>query len=45
MEGWWAGTIAGIWRTGLWDLLERLWELILMVFHFLLWLLRLLGGG
>ncbi len=37
--------MSGAWRAGLWDLLERLWELLVTVFHFLLWLLRLLGGG
>lgn len=30
--------MSGAWRAGL-------WELLVTVFHFLLWLLRLLGGG
>jgi hypothetical protein len=45
MNGWWTDAMSGLWRAGLWDLLERLWELLVMVFHFLLWLLRFLGGG
>lgn len=44
MNEWWTGVAAEAWRAGLWDLLERLWEMILLVFHFLLWLLRFLGG-
>ncbi|WP_186210103.1 hypothetical protein [Burkholderia gladioli] len=45
MNEWWTGAAAAAWRTGLWDLLERLWEFLVLVFHFLLWLLRFLGGG
>ncbi|MEK6424055.1 hypothetical protein [Burkholderia sp. Ac-20379] len=45
MNGWWAGAMSGGWQEGLWDLLERLWALLVLVFHFLLWLLRFLGGG
>ncbi|WP_186180235.1 hypothetical protein [Burkholderia gladioli] len=45
MNEWWTGAAVAAWRTGLWDLLERLWEFLVLVFHFLLWLLRFLGGG